>query len=261
MDGTHGAAGDGSAVPPQFAALALSHREPFAQHQPDLGWGHLDDPGVVVHPVEYSLIFVVDMVKRNVLLGLKRRGMGVNLYNGFGGKMEPSETMLECAERELCQEESGLTVQPHGLLPKGHLYSFRPRSPRDPGDKAKVLLKIHFFVCMAWSGQPIVTEEMSPEWFDIEEESDGRPGRSLPLDRMWPEASIYLRPVLQSVLQGRHDQLFFGRIDYDMLTSHEAPTNLPPLDGPSLWTQSRGLDPEGTAERLSGWWMCLTDLA
>ena len=54
-----------------------------------------------------SLIFLLDAPSSRVLLGMKKRGFGMGKYNGFGGKLEPGETMPECARRELF-EESGL---------------------------------------------------------------------------------------------------------------------------------------------------------
>ena len=39
-----------------------------------------------------------------VLLGLKKRGFGEGLWNGFGGKVNEGETILEGAIRELNEE-------------------------------------------------------------------------------------------------------------------------------------------------------------
>ena len=47
--------------------------------------------------------------ERQLLLGRKKRGFGEGKWNGFGGKLEPGETVEEAAVREL-QEESGVTA-------------------------------------------------------------------------------------------------------------------------------------------------------
>ena len=60
-----------------------------------------------------SLVYPLDGQGR-ILLGRKRRGMGFGKWNGFGGKLEPGETMRQCAVREL-QEECGLTAAPEAL--------------------------------------------------------------------------------------------------------------------------------------------------
>ena len=44
-----------------------------------------------------------------VLLGMKKRGFGVGKWNGFGGKLEPGETVVEAAAREV-REECGYIV-------------------------------------------------------------------------------------------------------------------------------------------------------
>ena len=49
-----------------------------------------------------------------VLLGMKKRGFGAGKWNGFGGKVEAGETVVEAAAREV-QEECGLTVKTEDL--------------------------------------------------------------------------------------------------------------------------------------------------
>ncbi|XP_062359656.1 oxidized purine nucleoside triphosphate hydrolase isoform X2 [Cinclus cinclus] len=55
----------------------------------------------------FTLVLVVQPSR--VLLGMKKRGFGAGLWNGFGGKVQPGESIEEAARRELL-EESGLTV-------------------------------------------------------------------------------------------------------------------------------------------------------
>ncbi len=45
----------------------------------------------------YTLVFLVD--DDRVLLGMKKRGFGAGKWNGFGGKVEPGETIEEAAIR------------------------------------------------------------------------------------------------------------------------------------------------------------------
>ena len=44
-----------------------------------------------------------------VLLGMKKRGFGAGKWNGFGGKLEAGETVVEAAAREV-REECGYDV-------------------------------------------------------------------------------------------------------------------------------------------------------
>ena len=47
----------------------------------------------------YTLVFVHDLPSSKVLLGLKKRGFGINKWNGMGGKVEPGESFIDCAKR------------------------------------------------------------------------------------------------------------------------------------------------------------------
>jgi 8-oxo-dGTP pyrophosphatase MutT (NUDIX family) len=55
-----------------------------------------------------------------ILLGMKKRGFGMNKWNGFGGKVEVNETIPQAAAREL-QEECGLDVDIAALAKRGLL--------------------------------------------------------------------------------------------------------------------------------------------
>ena len=61
-----------------------------------------------------TLVFVVEADR--VLLIRKKRGLGAGKINGPGGRLEPGETLLECAVREI-QEE--LCITPRQLLGGG----------------------------------------------------------------------------------------------------------------------------------------------
>lgn len=50
--------------------------------------------------VEKLLSLVLLRKNGSVLLGWKKRGFGAGKWNGFGGKLEQGETMLECAKRQ-----------------------------------------------------------------------------------------------------------------------------------------------------------------
>lgn len=57
------------------------------------------DKKVAIARKVYTLIFVRDIANKKILLGLKKRGFGVNKWNGLGGKVEANETILEGAIR------------------------------------------------------------------------------------------------------------------------------------------------------------------
>ena len=59
-----------------------------------------------------TLVFLREGEK--VLLGMKKRGFGEGKWNGFGGKVEAGETIIEAAAREV-KEECGYIVQTQDL--------------------------------------------------------------------------------------------------------------------------------------------------
>lgn len=48
---------------------------------------------------------------KKVLLGMKKRGFGSGLWNGFGGKVDPGETIEQAAIRELHEERRVLATK------------------------------------------------------------------------------------------------------------------------------------------------------
>ena len=48
------------------------------------------------------LTLVMIMKNDKILLGMKKRGFGVNRWNGFGGKLQPGESILDAAKRLDC---------------------------------------------------------------------------------------------------------------------------------------------------------------
>lgn len=105
-----------------------------------------------------------------VLLGMKKRGFGMGRWNGFGGKVEAGETIEEGAKREM-QEECGVVIE---TMEKVGIHEFefekkpaRNASSNDVGGRGEIL-EVHVFRVDTWSGEPMETEEMRPEWFTID---------------------------------------------------------------------------------------------
>ncbi|CAE7160621.1 unnamed protein product [Rhizoctonia solani] len=149
----------------------------------------------------FTNAFVFDPVENKILLGLKKRGFGIGIYNGFGGKVDPGESVGDAALREL-QEESHLTapLEPCGLLlfvGAGHAHAHH----------------ITVFRASTYQGQPTETDEMRPEWFaypslsipSVALASDTLP--SFPYESMWKDDPLWIPHLLSS-------QYFIARVDY-----------------------------------------------
>lgn len=112
-----------------------------------------------------------------ILLGMKKRGFGANLWNGFGGKIEAGETIEEGARREF-YEEAGITI---GDLHEQGLLEFEFEGSDE-------LLEVHVFKASDYTGEPTESEEMKPQWFDISE---------IPFDKMWQDDEYWFSLLLE----------------------------------------------------------------
>lgn len=126
----------------------------------------------------YTLVFL--RTPNQILLGLKKRGFGMNKWNGFGGKVEPNENIVDGAVREL-KEECVVTVTANDLKHVGHLEFTFEGEP--------TLMDVRVFSATVWQGVPQETEEMSPKWFDND---------CLPFGEMWPDDRYWFTYMLQN---------------------------------------------------------------
>ena len=114
-----------------------------------------------------------------LLLGRKKRGFGQGKYVGFGGKIEPGETIVETAIRELAKE-TGICVAHTDLERVAHLTFLFPARPAWNH-------LVHVFLAQRWKGQPTESREVRPAWFPLD---------ALPYSQMWDDASHWLPPLL-----------------------------------------------------------------
>ena len=128
--------------------------------------------------------------ENKILLAMKKRGFGEGKYNGVGGKIERGETPDDAMIRET-QEEIAVTpieYEKVGIIEFDEFYK---------GQKEKVMF--HLYVASEWQGEPTESDEMKPEWFDIQ---------NIPYDRMFPDDKYWL-PL---ILEGRKIKAYF---DFD----------------------------------------------
>ena len=155
----------------------------------------IDDRWTAVHLA--TLLFVID--GDNILLIRKKRGLGAGKINGPGGKLDPDETLMQCAVREV-QEEVGVTpVDPY---PAGEL-----RFQFTDGYS----IHVHVFIAEKYHGEPIETDEALPIWFNR---------NAIPYEEMWADDIIWLPRVLQGQsVQGKFvfkdDQILDYHVDFE----------------------------------------------
>lgn len=115
-----------------------------------------------------------------ILLAMKKRGFGSDRYNGVGGKIEPFETVEEALVRE-CQEEIGVTPKTYYKIAEHDFLQVEGNEPWR--------MYVHAYFCDDWEGEPIETEEMAPEWFQLD---------SIPYESMWQDDEHWLPLTLKN---------------------------------------------------------------
>lgn len=146
-----------------------------------------------------------------ILLAMKKRGTGEGKWNGVGGKVNPNETIEAATIRE-CQEEIGVTPT---NLKKVAWLEFKIPS-QDFHNQS------HVFVTTEWTGEPVETEEMRPQWFALSE---------IPYAEMWSDDRLWLPKVLA-------DQTIAARFlfnEHEQVSEHEiTQQSFPPAQLPAL---------------------------
>jgi 8-oxo-dGTP diphosphatase/2-hydroxy-dATP diphosphatase len=115
--------------------------------------------------------------EERILLGLKKRGFGAGLWNGFGGKIEKGESIMQAVIREI-KEEIGLDAT--ALEEKGKIVFELPSVPE--------ALEVHILEVLNYTGTPVESEEMLPRWFKISE---------IPYGQMWKDDPYWLPLFLE----------------------------------------------------------------
>ncbi len=123
-----------------------------------------------------------------VLLGMKKRGFGAGRWNGFGGKVSEGESIEEAVKREI-REEAGIEIEDFN---KVGIIEFEFQGKPE-------ILEVHIFRAENFSGEPVESEEMKPQWFHVDE---------IPFDEMWKDDIYWLPLLLES-------KKFKGKILFD----------------------------------------------
>lgn len=132
-----------------------------------------------------TLVFLINKSEGNITdicLAMKKRGFGVNRWNGVGGKVDDQkETVEEAAKRETKEE---INVSVKDLKKVAELSFYFPHNPA--WDQI-----VHVYLTESWDGDPKESEEMRPEWFLL---------KDIPFQEMWSSDQFWLLEVLRGAL-------------------------------------------------------------
>lgn len=114
-----------------------------------------------------------------LLLGLKKRGLGEGKLVAPGGHVEPGETDRQACAREV-NEETGLAVDDDDLRSLGRVVFRFPSRPEWD-------MYVAMFACERYEGEPAESDELTPAWYSVDD---------LPFERMWDDAKYWLPRIL-----------------------------------------------------------------
>lgn len=128
-----------------------------------------------------TLVFLIkksELGIQEICLAMKKRGFGINKWNGVGGKVEPGETIEQATIRET-EEEISVTIKE--LEKVAELTFHFTHNPS--WDQV-----VHVYISESWEGDPIESEEMRPQWYSVD---------TIPYDNMWPDDKFWLPEVIK----------------------------------------------------------------
>jgi len=114
-----------------------------------------------------------------ILLGMKKVRFWAGKWNGPGGKVDVWETIEECMQRETF-EEFGISINTQ-TMKKVWVFDWINKANQDQNHI------VNIFMITDFTGTPVESEEMKPEWFDIDK---------IPYHEMWEDDKIWLPRVL-----------------------------------------------------------------
>lgn len=132
-----------------------------------------------------TLVFLVKKSKNkitDICLAMKKRGFGINRWNGVGGKVDDQKETIEEAARRETKEEIGVSIKELSKIAELSFYF-----PHNPAWDQMV----HVYLVEEWDGEPTESEEMNPKWFSV---------KDIPFKNMWPDDIFWLPEVIKGKL-------------------------------------------------------------
>lgn len=126
-------------------------------------------------PVDVATLMFV-LRGDEVLLIRKKRGLGKGLINAPGGRVDPGETPMQAAIREL-HEEVGLRAEQPSWRGE-HRFQFRDG----------YAMWVHVYATRSFSGKPVETAEAVPLWFARD---------AIPYEQMWADDAHWVPVMLR----------------------------------------------------------------
>lgn len=132
-----------------------------------------------------TLVFLIKKSQgeiQDICLAMKKRGFGMNRWNGVGGKVDDQKETIEDAAKREAKEEINVIVKKLNKVAELSFYF-----PHNPAWDQMV----NVYFSEDWDDDPKESEEMNPKWFSKNE---------LPFGDMWPDDIFWLPEVIEGNL-------------------------------------------------------------
>ena len=132
-----------------------------------------------------TLVFLVKKSQgkiTDICLAMKKRGFGMNRWNGVGGKVDDQKETIEDAAKREAKEEIDISAKELNKVAELSFYF-----PHNPAWDQMV----HVYFAESWEGDPKESDEMNPKWFSLNE---------IPFQDMWPDDIFWLPEVVKGNL-------------------------------------------------------------
>lgn len=132
-----------------------------------------------------TLVFLVKKINEEITgicLAMKKRGFGMNRWNGVGGKVDDQKETIEDAAKREAKEEIDVFLKELSKIAELSFYF-----PHNPAWNQVV----HVYFTESWDGEPKESEEMNPKWFSLKE---------IPFQEMWPDDIFWLPEAIKGNL-------------------------------------------------------------
>lgn len=132
-----------------------------------------------------TLVFLIKKSQgeiTDICIAMKKRGFGMNRWNGVGGKVDDQKETIEDAAKREAEEEIDISAKE--LNKVAELLFYFPHNPA--WDQM-----VHVYFAESWDGEPKESEEMNPKWFSLDE---------IPFQDMWPDDIFWLPEVMKGNL-------------------------------------------------------------
>ena len=134
-----------------------------------------------------------------ILLAMKKRGFGVNRWNGLGGKIDPEKGDKDVFDSAIRESEEEAKIIPKNLIKVAIIDFHFPEAKKEWNQQ------VHIFTFKEYEEE---TEAMRPEWFLIER---------VPYNEMWDDDKYWL----PEVLKGKTFKAEFFFDDDDKVKKHK----------------------------------------